>query len=214
LGRLTEREDAFVPERVLELKLVSSLWTVRDVLFKGKPKIVNLMQAGHYAWKVGVPAELWYTSRTNFALTDYSENRWFASKNFPRQGKPLSEYCKYNEKGQLLSVEPFIVGYEIEWTPKGQLRYRVLGGDAGEGKAWTHTFITQAGIEQFYESVSAMGKINVLLPRPVNKDADGEKAGFDLCEAQYCPLSATCKKHESSNVAAWKKDVDELLNSK
>lgn len=122
LGRNTSSsasgEPVWEPVRGIELKLVSSLWTARDVLLKGKPKTIHLMQAGHYSWKLGVPFEIWYASRATFAITDYSQDRFFAKKNFPKQGALLSEYCKYNEKGQILSVEPFIVGYAIEWNRK------------------------------------------------------------------------------------------------
>lgn len=196
-------EPVFVPERGIELKLVSSLWTARDVLFKGKPKTVHLMQAGHYAWKMGIPFEIWYASRTNFAITDYSESRFFARKNFPKQGEPLSEYCSFNEQGQILGIEPFIVGYRCEWNSKGQLMYTPIR-EGGEAVA---TFITQKGIEDYYSLISAAEKEDKLMPRPVNKEADGERGGFDLCMARYCVLSGVCDRHEKSTLTAWLKDV-------
>lgn len=198
------------PVRGIELKLVSSLWTAREVLLKGKPKTIHLMQAGHYAWKLGVPFEIWYSNRTTFAITDYSQDRFFARKNFPKPGEPLSEYCKYNEKGQILSVEPFIVGYEVQWNNKGQLVYRQIQHGGTEAK-WTHTFITQQGIENFYELVARMEKENTLGPRPVNLDADGEAAGYDLCDNRYCVLSSVCTNHEKQGLAAWLEQVKTLL---
>lgn len=42
-----------IPVLGLEYKLVSSLWTGRDVGVELEPKIAHLMQAGHYAWALG-----------------------------------------------------------------------------------------------------------------------------------------------------------------
>jgi len=33
-----------------------------------EPKLVHLMQAGHYAWELGIPFQLWYTNRAEFAV--------------------------------------------------------------------------------------------------------------------------------------------------
>jgi len=206
LPQLGLEQKEFVPERGIELKLVSSLWTARDVLLKGKPKTIHLMQAGHYSWKIGVPFEIWYASRATFAITDYSQDRFFAKKNFPKQGAPLSEYCKYNEKGQILSVEPFIVGYAIEWNGKGQLVYNQIGSDKR-----VHTFITQQGIEAYYSLVERMEKDDTLGPRPENMDADGEPAGYDLCDSRYCPLASTCDNHEKNGLANWLGEVKKVL---
>lgn len=210
LGRMNG--DNWEPVRGIELKLVSSLWTARDVLLKGKPKTIHLMQAGHYAWKLGVPFEIWYSNRTTFAITDYSQDRFFARKNFPKPGEPLSEYCKYNEKGQILSVEPFIVGYTVEWNNKGQLMYRQIQHEAA-GTKWTHTFITQSGIENFYEMVARMEKDDYLGPRPENLDADGEQAGYDLCDSRYCPLAGVCTNYEKQGLAVWLEQVKKLIDS-
>lgn len=200
--------DAWTPVRGIELKLVSSLWTARDVLLKGKPKTIHLMQAGHYAWKLGVPFEIWYSNRTTFAITDYSQDRFFARKNFPKPGEPLSEYCKYNEKGQILSVEPFIVGYEVRWNNKGQLVYSQVGSEKV-----VHTFITQQGIEDYYSLVARMEKEDYLGPRPENLDADGEPAGYDLCDSRYCPLASTCDNHEKKGLANWLEQVKKVVDT-
>lgn len=200
--------EAWEPVRGIELKLVSSLWTARDVLLKGKPKTIHLMQAGHYAWKLGVPFEIWYSNRTTFAITDYSQDRFFARKNFPKPGEPLSEYCKYNEKGQILSVEPFIVGYEVRWNNKGQLVYSQVGSDKV-----VHTFITQQGIEDYYSLVARMEKEDYLGPRPENLDADGEAAGYDLCDSRYCPLASTCDNHEKKGLANWLEQVKKVIDT-
>lgn len=200
-------EPGFVPERGIELKLVSSLWTARDVLFKGKPKTVHLMQAGHYAWRMGIPFEIWYTSRCNFAVTDYSESRFFARKNFPKQGDALSEYCSYNEQGDILGIEPFIVGYRVEWNTKGQLMYTPIA----EGADSVATFITQKGIEDYYALISSAERTDKLPSRPVNKEADGERGGFDLCKERYCKLAGVCAAHEKSGLKQWLGGVTQAL---
>lgn len=202
----TETDSVFTPSIGLELKLVSSLWTARDVLFKGKPKVVHLMQAGHYAYQLGIPFELWYSCRTNFAITDYSESRFFASKNFPKQGQTLSKYCSYNEKGQILNIEPFIHGYQIRWNNKEQLEYRAVNEEK-----WVQTFITWNGIRSYYEYIARMEKDDTLGPRPTNKEADGTDGGFDLCDARYCPLSYVCDNHESRGLKAWQAKVQEHI---
>lgn len=54
------------PVRGIELKLASSIWTCRDILFEDTPKFIHLAQAAHYMWQVGCPFELWYTNRADF----------------------------------------------------------------------------------------------------------------------------------------------------
>lgn len=46
-------ETHWVPIKGIELKLVSSLWTGREVGVEQEPKLAHLMQAGHYAWALG-----------------------------------------------------------------------------------------------------------------------------------------------------------------
>lgn len=205
----SEIDGIFKPETGLELKLASSLWTVRDVLFKNKPKTVHLMQAGHYAYQLGIPFEIWYTSRVNFAITDYSDNRWFAKKHFPKHGTPGSEYCSYDEEnGNILAVEPFIHGFQIRWNNKDQLEYKAVNAER-----WIQTFVTWKGITDYYTYITRMEQDDTLGPRPINKEADGTNGGFDLCQARYCPLAYTCDNHERQGLKAWAGKVQELIAS-
>jgi hypothetical protein len=193
IGR--EVNGNFTPEAGIELKQASSLWTVRDVGIMMKPKMLHLMQGAHYSWQLNIPFELWYTSRTDFAVMGW------AQKNFPRPGEPGSERCEYNEKGEIKKVLPFVQGYELEWTSKDQLRYRPVGGNA----PWVYTVITKQSIISYFETVATMEASDKLPPAPVNVEADGQKGGYSICS--YCPLSATCESYKGSSVSEWKQKV-------
>jgi hypothetical protein len=193
IGR--EVNGNFTPENGIELKQASSLWTVRDVGIMMKPKMLHLMQGAHYSWQLNIPFELWYTSRTDFAVMGW------AQKNFPRPGEPGSERCEYNEKGEIKKVLPFVQGYELEWTSKDQLRYRPVGGNA----PWVYTVITKQSIISYFDTVATMEASDKLPPEPVNVEADGQKGGYSICG--YCPLSATCESFNGSSVKEWTKEV-------
>ena len=194
-GRLvTGRPDIVIldvagkPERCLELKLVSSLWTARDVALKREPKTVHLLQASHYAWQLNCPTEIWYVNRTNFALP--SDYKWGEDKKWPRTGKPGSEYFRLGSEGYPISMEPFIIGYELMWTADGELKYRHLGAN-GPG-VWVSSVITLKGIQEFYALVDKADRDGTMPPRPLNITGTGEKGGFNLCD--YCALKGLCDK--------------------
>ena len=193
------RQEKWVPIKGIELKLVSSLWTARDVAIKQEPKAMHLMQAAHYSWKLGdLPFELWYTSRADFAI-----NGW-AQKNFPKQGQKGSQYCQYNDKGEVLKTVPFIVGYQLDWN-KGVLEYQSL---TTPNSKWVPTIVTKRGIEDYFELVDSMVQSDSLPPRPLNVTATGEKGGYSICS--YCPLQSVCDKTEGKGKAAWVQGVQEF----
>lgn len=95
--------EAGEPIRGIELKLVSSLWKARSSRFQKKPSMEHLLQSGHYSWQLQIPFELWYTARSNYAVT----GDW-VQRMFPKYGEPGSEDCAYsffrnslNEEGKL-----------------------------------------------------------------------------------------------------------------
>lgn len=215
-GRLvTGRPDIVVclnnaPAIVLELKLVSSLWTAKEVAFKLKPKTNHLLQAAHYAWQLDVPAELWYTNRTNFATTGW------ASGLFPKQDHPYLEHGLYetwyefdnaagknirkqravsadkyaelpysNRLKEAKSVLPFRQGYALEFDSAGVLHYHALG-QAGTRIVSTKTLITKDGIRRYYELVDGMDHVDALPPAPSALEADGSKMSYKPCV--YCAL--------------------------
>lgn len=194
-----QRGGEWTPIKGVELKLVSSLWTARDVAIKQEPKAMHLMQAAHYSWKLGdLPFELWYTSRADFAI-----NGW-AQKQFPQQGQKGARYCQYNEKGEPLKTIPFIVGYELAWN-KGVLEYRCLT-DKGD---WVQTIVTKQAISDYFELVDEMTRSDSLPPRPANLSATGEKGGYSICS--YCPLQQVCDKKEAQGKTQWVEAVKEWV---
>lgn len=189
------------PQLGLELKMASSLWTVREII-NGRPKQPHLIQAGHYSWQLDVPFQLWYTSYVDFAVTG-----WVA-KHFPAAGEPGSAHCVYNDQGEIVKVLPFQVGFELKWDSDGVLHFR----KAGTQDRWQDTIVSKARIERYYEFVSSMEANNELGPRPENLKWDGNKQSWSMCDAKYCKLASVCDRHESSGLRAWTKVVQELAS--
>jgi hypothetical protein len=193
----------FTPTKGLELKLVSSVWTARDVLFQGSPKLVHLAQATHYSWQVGVPFEIWYASRADWPVVGWMQ------KNFPRQDSPLAKYCEYNEKGEIKKVKPFIVGYELR-IEEGTVCYRQLQED-GTKSNWTKSIVTVGRVEAFYNQLSQLEKTNELPPEPLNTDAKGELANWKA--SGYCALMGTglcCAERKTGKLDKWLEEIKQL----
>jgi len=204
LGRPNDA-GVWTPYKGLELKLVSSLWSARDVALKGEPKSMHLMQAAHYFWKLGVPAfELWYTSRADFAIP--------FGKFWPNPGEKGSEYLVY-KNGKALKLVPFKVGYELRWSTDGvdRLEFKRVVETGGMPYRWQGTIITKKGIEDYFELVDAIANdlSDELPPRPENLTATGELGNYSICD--YCPLSQVCDKREDAGKAAWVKAVKEWV---
>jgi hypothetical protein len=190
------------PADGLELKMASSMWTVREIL-SGRPKQPHLIQAGHYSWKLDIPFQLWYTSYVDFAVTGW------AQQHFPAQGEPGSEHCVYNDKGEIIKVLPFQVGFILKWDTDGVLHFR----KAGTKDRWQETIVSKSRIERYYEYVSQMEAKDELGPRPENLKWDGNKQSWSMCDAKYCKLASVCDRHESSGLRAWTKVVQELADT-
>lgn len=193
------------PERVIELKLVSSLWTGRDVAIGRKPtkdnpagqaaapKAMHLMQAAHYSWQLDAPAEIWYTCRADFHLP--FGNFW------PALGEAGSEYFEYKDS-KPLKMKPFIVGFETEWRG-GDMYYRSIG--AGTPGHWVKSIVTKQGIADYFELVDSVALHQFMPPRPVNLTATGSAASYSIC--QYCPLEQVCDKRENGGLDKWVEEV-------
>jgi len=171
-------QEKIVPVLGLELKSIASVWTTREVLVEGQPKLAHLCQAGHYMWKLGVPFRLIYKQYSIQAMPD------FAKKMMPRQGKPGSEYLEYNPKGEPKSVKPFEIIYELEYQ-SGTLCYRIEGTTN-----WTQTIVRHEDIERYYEFISQMEKTQNLGPTPVTVGSDGKEKAYSNCG--YCVLNNLC----------------------
>lgn len=189
------------PQTGIELKMASSLWTVREVI-NARPKQPHLIQAGHYMWQLGIPFQLWYTSYVDFAVTGW------AQQHFPKQGEYGSEHCVYNEKGEPVKTLPFQLGFELTWDTDDVLHFRAVGTEE-----WQETIISKDRIKRYYEFIASMEKEDTLGPRPDNLKYDGHKQSWSMCSAKYCRLAETCDKHENNGLSAWTKVVQELVST-
>lgn len=192
-----EVDGKWTPVKGLELKLASSLWTCRDTGIMMEPKLMHLLQSAHYGWQLGIPFELWYTNRAEFAVGSGWEQ-----KTFPAEKEMLTQNVEWAERKDkrtgktvkyVKKVLQFRQGYETQWSDKGQLLYRPLL----EGKElhFTTTPITTKGIEQYYEKVVDQAEEKKLAPRPQLLKPDGAKGNYSPCD--YCPLKPICEKRET-----------------
>ncbi len=195
-NKLVEGDDrvSLKPVLALELKSVHSVWTARDVVFSGAPKLDNLIQAAHYMWKLGVPYKLVYKS---YSALGQQISSW-AHKFFPKQGEPLSELCDYTAKGDLNQIKQFEVVYDLRLDANGRVEYSVEGADK-----WTSTIVTVHDIERYFEYVSKMEETQQLGPRPLNVSSVGLDKSFNMCDTKYCPLAGICKSTEKLGYQAW-----------
>lgn len=187
-------EGAIKPLFGVEIKSIASVWTSRDVLGEMRPKLEHLIQAGHYSWKLGVPFRLLYKQYSIQEIpgwTGAGGKPGWSQKLFPASGTPGSEYLDY-EKGR---IQPFEICYELEWR-SSFLNYRREGTSV-----WTKSLVSAADIERYYEFVSQMGNSSSLGPRPLTIDPQGKEKNWSICG--YCPLQATCDKHESKGYDKW-----------
>jgi hypothetical protein len=205
---ICRKEDGqTVPVWGVEIKSIASVWTTREVLGNQQPKLEHMIQAGHYAWKLGVPFRLLYKQYGIQEIPFWkgsgkgadAKPGWGQSL-FPRQGSPGSEYIDY-EKGR---IQPFEISYELEWI-KGVMHYR-----RESTSKWNRTLIQQNDIERYYEFVSTMGLEKKLGDRPMTVDAAGKEKSFSLCG--YCPLNPVCKSSEKKGYQTWLDEVKAFVN--
>jgi hypothetical protein len=169
------------------------------------------MQAGHYSWQLGIPFQLWYTNRAEFAIGSGWEQ-----KTFPDAKDMLTDVVEFGEKkdqrsGRVFPTKKkllqFRQGYELEWTKGNQLKYRPIMAD--RQLDWTWTPITVQGIIDYYEAVVAQQEKKKLAPRPLQLKSDGSPGTFSSCD--YCPLKAVCDATES-NYDQWLSAVLDHVN--
>lgn len=198
---IVKDDEAKTPVIGIELKAVCAMWTAKDILAERKPKLMHMLQASHYSRILGVPWELWYTSRTDFTISRESwQQQLFA--------KVPDEYIEKREdsKGKLIinKVMPFRKGFRLEW--KGdQLLFSEIGV-----KGIKHSVITWQAIEAFYSMVDNVDNKGMLPPRPTNMDIMGKDGGYDICDKKYCVLSGICDKYETS-LSRWLAAVEGSL---
>lgn len=176
-------QDNPTPVLGLELKLVSSVWTARDVLIKDTPKINHIIQAAHYSWQLDIPFELWYTSRADFHCGSGWERKVF------REGINLPE-VETNEENEPKKINPFICGFVLTWNARGNLEYTSV--QTGKTK---ETIVSKEAIKRYYNTVASIDNTKVLPPKPVGIKADGSKS-YSQCD--FCSLKPVCAKSSLS----------------
>jgi hypothetical protein len=184
------------PKLGLELKLISSLWTARNVLIEDMPKYNHVIQAAHYSWQLGIPFELWYTCRADYAVggSDW-EKRLFS------KGKDL-ESVELNDKGNIKKITQFIRGFKLDWQQDGKL----VVTSVETGKQYD-TLVTAANIERFYNTVACMDDTNQLPPPPHEIKLDGKNT---YPHHKYCPI---CKHRDKFKTVSEMIDVAKELTS-
>lgn len=189
----------------IELKLVSSVWTARDVAFKKMPKLDHLIQAAHYSWQLNCPFELWYTSRADFAVMGWMQ------KHFPKLNEPGSEHCEYNDKGDIKKVCPFIQGYRVKINELDSFIYYQDVMDDTDGR-WHRTELSIDGLKRYYEFITEMDEYGKVPPEPFVLKADGSEAGYKA--STYCDLGELCcGSCEGQDLGEWFSKVKEKYPS-
>lgn len=186
---------------------MASVWTSRDVLVEGLPKLEHLIQASHYSWKLGVPYRLLYKQ---YAIQ--SVPSW-AYKLFPQQGKPFSEYCDYGKDGKIKSVRPFEIVYDIVIGEDGQVKYKIEGSD----DVHTETVVNIKDINRYYEFVSTMAHEKKLGPELTLVNSVGKKKDYSHVEyCLACKVAKTMAKEPDSpeKYDRWLKEVKQALANK
>lgn len=174
-----------------EQKLVCSLATATTVLGKRVPKIDNVIQAANYMHRANVPGQLWYTSRVNWAVPDWS----FTQAAFPCDREhPAYPYLEWQfrkgQKPKVKKITPFVVGFELSWQG-GRLWWRPFAAREG----WRETTITVESIDAYYGRVVALanGTSGETLPaKPSTASLDGEKGHYNPCD--YCDWKPICSR--------------------
>jgi len=223
------------PTLGLELKSVHSMWTAKDVLFGGKPKLSNVAQAAHYMWQLNVPYKLIYTAYSQLGQGMAGQGSGWIVKMFPKPGEKNSEFVEYSffrkeknpktgkDRNVKVSREEYdalpwaVREYSIKHIRQFQMVYdlRIEQGTvqfkAEDSSEWKDTVIRIEDIERFYSQASQIVQTNQLGPRPSTIDLDGSSGGFSICD--YCPLKATCDKHETSGYNKWLQEVQKISSS-
>lgn len=200
-------DEARKPKLGLELKSVHSMWTARDVLFGSRdlktgktfpayPKLDNMIQAGHYMWKLGVDYKLIYKAYSHLGQ---SADAW-ASKviNIPAPGEKNSEFIDYDRYGKYRGMKQFEIVYDLKLDSKGRVCFK---REEAPEASWTRTLISTVDIERYFNYVAEMGTTKQLGSRPLTIDAFGEKLGYKQCA--YCPLQGVCDASENDGYDKW-----------
>ena len=221
--RLTGRPDIVlchdvagtaVPVLGLELKSISSIWTLEKVSLgrNVSPKLEHLAQAGLYSWQLGrihnlpgpLPYRLIYSAHVNYAGPDWMGT--MLRQNYDPTGivgqHPLVEL---DSSGKFKNTRPHHMVYELAWDMSEDKSDGVLKFRRENADTYTESPVTWSGIDQYYGMAGDMASHKELPPRPVVMKGDGRKGNFSLCDPRYCTLSEICS--TKKNYKEWIKEV-------
>lgn len=225
------------PHVGLELKLASSIWTCRDVLFEDTPRFDHLTQAAHYMWQTGCPFELWYANRVDFHPNE------MVDRLMPRYGTAEFERLKENFETSFYKMVVSKKGNKYRKRIKEEEfkagRYGWQEGDVNAGMLKIYPFtagfklgynkegflqytsiqtgktydtpITVQRIKDFFELVSKVDETGELPPRTTGCKPDGTKLNYDIND--YSPIGQINKDFESLGLEAWLTEVKKLSES-
>lgn len=173
----------------IELKLASSVYTVRDVHYSLVPKREHLIQAALYSYGLGsLPYSLVYVSRNYWHLSMLSDTfkKAVAAKGWDVEFAPDFRTGKPGP----FRIVPFEREYKLTWSADGYLVYDTEGLSKPRV-----TKLKVQHILDFYEETAAIGEHKDLGPRPTDASFDGTKKTYSPCN--YCPFQSVCDEHET-----------------
>lgn len=184
-----------VPAHGIELKLVCSLWTARDVLC-GFPKMQHLIQASWYQhlMGLGVKYDLWYTCRSDFAI-DIKNCQSFPHRDKVTKNSRFDGVFDWGPKGWVKKVTPFVRGFHLQSNKQGEVSFTEINhtGTVLAYNEWTMVEVPK--IAAYYDELARLYRLHQdtefqILP-PIVVNHKGEKEGYTAC--QYCELQSYCK---------------------
>lgn len=186
------RDMAGRPSLVVETKLVSSIWTAKDVNYELRPKSDHLIQLGHYLAQLpGAAGVLLYSSRCDWHVS--TAPRFLQDKFRAGPHGPVHD-IQYKDDGSPMKIRPFNRAYDVGFDDQNRLWYQTDGLDR------VTTRLTKASMRAFYDGVSKAARAETLTPRPGAVGVDGFKT-YSPCD--YCQLKSVCDTHETSDFQTW-----------
>lgn len=186
----------------IECKMISSLWTMRNVgpySFVGHvPYAGHLAQAAHYMRKLGEKVGEDYIS---WALVYISPVGWHVHTKDLRDSDCKNEEVIRNGYGQVYKIDPHLTIYYLTLDSEGRLSYR-----AETAKAETKTVITLNGIEEYFRIVADCVTSKKLPERAININPLGKPLKWDFYQPEFCDYLDVYKQYESGKIG-----FDELI---
>jgi len=170
-----------IAELVVECKMVSSYWTMREVspwgVNGGHPKADHLAQACHYMHKLGQQQGEDYI----YGVIAYvCPNDYHIHTKDIRYSNAKRDNIIYNDQGQVFKVEASLVLYYLTIDTNGRLAYREESSDKV-----IPTEITIDGIDKYYRLVADHVVQKKLPPRMINTDCQGNKLTWNRYDPKY-----------------------------